>query len=439
MLLPTPEDQPKPSLLKTHPLRWYHLVILGALIFSCSLYYLLNRYPMSDTASLGGDINEYQSISVNLIHGHGYKYGCIEDLSVYRFDIRGRSLAEIGSFVSAQRYSFYRTPGYPLFLAAIYKLVGIRPTVVKHTQAAMVAFVAALIPILSFLLWSRTGLLSGVLSSIVFLKLYSPRPDVLMSECLIVLCLTLWAFHSVYWSRRPTLRSTALIGVTSALLLLVKGVNLFIPFLFTVYMVYRLRESQTLKKIVAHLLLFYTAFTLTILPWSLYATAKSGSLVILSTQHKNVLLDGNNEDVIDLGSWQPAWRKEKKDDQRYLYNRLDGGRSTLEMLLIFLWENLRLLPRLFASKLIVAFHPPLTVLSIVMMAAYYLILFFRRRTAEHSPPIFPLIFFMNILLITLVLFGDLRFVGVFMFAIVLPACYLPFYSLKLVKKKVHQS
>jgi hypothetical protein len=419
-----------------HPFRWYHLLLLAILIFSCSLYYLLDRYPMSDTASLGGDINEYQTLSVNLIFGHGYKFGCIEDLSVYRFDLRGRSLLEISRVVSTQRYNFYRAPGYPLFLAAIYKLAGIKPIVVKRTQAAMVALVAALIPILSYLLWSRTGLLSGMLASIIFLKYYSPRPDVLMSECLIVLCLTLWAFHSVYWSRRPTLKRTALIGVSSALLLLVKGVNLFIPFLFTAYLIYRLRRSQTWRQIVGHFLLFYMAFALTILPWSLYATARNGSLVVLSTQHRNVLLDGNNEDVIEFGSWQPAWRKEKRDDQRYLYNRLEGVHSTIGMLFIFLRENLRLLPRLFVSKLTVAFSPLHTVLSIVMMAAYYLIVFLRRRTAKHSPPIFPLVYFLNILMITLVLFGDLRFVGVFMFAIVLPACYLPFYTLTLTKKKV---
>ncbi len=122
----------------------YSVVLLKTIKFD-------NRVPLS------GDGWEYQSVAVNWAKGYGLmKNGAVagdyyDDYKFYQevdevyqptlqsFKKRGAK----GGF-----YSFYRTPGYIVFLGVVYKLFGVLPILVKKIQLVFIAIIAAFLPLI---------------------------------------------------------------------------------------------------------------------------------------------------------------------------------------------------------------------------------------------------------------------------------------------------
>jgi len=101
-------------------------------------------------------------------------------------------------------------------------------------------------------------------------------------------------------------------------------------------------------------LLVIIIFTiLTILPWEIYASIKSGGFVFLSTQGANQLLSDNNELCID-GNWHPEW----VDNKAAFYNNdgIDNNR-VFEKVINFYWHNPEFFPRCMAAKFLAGFGP----------------------------------------------------------------------------------
>lgn len=429
----------------------FMLLILCLLVFSLSFLslFIVNRHRLSDTAVFAGDTWEYQSLAVNLSLGHDYQIGGIEDFATYKFyeneDLRNVTYYHLPNnasskktdtlyshFIEGGEYSFYRTPGYPFFLAIVYKLFGIHPRIVKIIQIILLAISASLMPIIGMYYWSRLGVLSGLISSFIFIRYYSTGPANILTETLLGFCLFVLVVLLMFWRMKPSSPiRTFLLGIMSAISILVKGSTAFVPMFLLLYIIFKFSKITKLKLS----FIFILGFFLCMLPWSVYATKKNGSFLLLSTQANILLLDCNNEDNLSIGDWAPAWRKWNAGDPKYLYNSLgNSGYSPLKKILMFMSQNKKDVPILLKNKLYQCFCDRRIYPIIIGMFLYYLInvlsIKFKVNINEKIP-IFPLIYFFNIFFIVLIFCVRFRFILPFMPFFILPAVYFPFKVLKL--------
>ena len=127
------------------------------------VYYLFNNDywdNFNDDGYFGGDTWEYQSMAINWATGHGLKIGAIEDYSAYKLnESKGDSYYKkfMKAGVNSGHYSHYRTPGYPIFVGIIYKLIGMSPSAVKQVQLIMIAITCASLPVIGFTIWKTYG------------------------------------------------------------------------------------------------------------------------------------------------------------------------------------------------------------------------------------------------------------------------------------------
>jgi hypothetical protein len=310
----------------------------------------------------------------------------------------------------------------------VYKVFGIHPQYAKIIQMMLLAFSISVMPWIGRHYWSNLGILSGVVSAIIIMNnyllpgKYCPLdPTKIMTEPLIVFGLSLWTVAFVFWEKNTTKTRTFLLGIASAVILLIKGVTIFVPFLFLLYAIVKFKKTS---KTVELGLTFILGCSLLLIPWCIYASEKSGKIILLSKQFDELVLDGNNEDAINSGTWSPAWRQGKLGD--YLYKRLESsGYPATVKVLIFLSENKKDVPKLLKNKLLAAFWGYKTI--ILLMLAYYIIALrngFKIFCEPTRFPIFPLIYLLNIFLITVIIFGHCRFVTPFIIFFTLPATYL---------------
>jgi len=207
-------------------------VLLFALVFCLSLFYIKGKYGdmIHDHAYFGGDVWQYQSLGVNLLFGHGYKLGGLEGFKTYKYGVyKGQPREEIEgrfrSFTSGARHAFSRSPGYPLFIAGVYKVFGIHPRVVKILQIVMVAITTALMPLIGWYYWNRWGIFSGLVSGLLFNIYFSPDVWRLMSETFNIFGLTMWIPMLIIWEKRPSFFRTIIMGMATAMVLLIRGSN----------------------------------------------------------------------------------------------------------------------------------------------------------------------------------------------------------------------
>lgn len=426
------------------------LYILCLALFCVSFLYLLytNRMKLTDTAFFGGDSWEYQALGVNIAYGHGYQNGAIESFETYQFDPDrkrnqyddilnptepGMPETYFDHFSKGGYYFFQRTPGYPLFLAFAYKIFGVHPMIVKIIQIMFLALAGGLLPWIGAFYWGRLGILTGVLSSISFFLYFCPEPTEIMAEALITFGLLVWVLLLILWEKKPGLLRIYWLGVATAALILIKGSTIFIPAFFVLYLLFKIKK---IEKGALSIAIFCLGMISLFAPWSAYATSKSGEFIYLSTSGGEVLLlNSNNEDCIQDGAWHPEWSKWKAGDQSYLYNRLEGTNySQLRKVWIFFLQNKKDLPRLFLNKISRGFpiHEnqcyPILFLSLPLY--YFLFLFF--AGSKERVPIFPAIYFLNILLITVIFYGDTRLTKPFMLYCALPAVYMFFLPPKII-------
>jgi len=416
------------------------LSIISLIVFMASCYAQYRKSPSKygDFVEFGGDITQYHLLGVNIALGNGYKSGLSSKIHIddYKFMVYLRPNSDerkrymnFAKNPSGPRYSFYREPGYPIFLGAIYRIFGIHPLAVKIIQTILIGFVSAMLPLIGFYYWKRTGLLAGIIASYIFNQSFGFEPWRLMTEALNLFCLTLWVITLINWEYRANNRSAFLLGIGSYLTVLVRGSNTLILICTICYILVKTKAVGNRIRIGSA---FFSGVMLLLLPWSIYATSRSGEFVLVCNGHlEKLILDGNNEDTLDRGIWNPGWRKPANHLSRthrkyedYLYNRLkDKGYSNTEKALIFLRKYWRSIPRMAINKLRAAFnnyYGPI----ILCMLAFYIVYF---MTREGKAPLFPLILLFTIVFNTLITFGCQRFVLVFAPFFLIPAAYAPIY------------
>lgn len=416
--------------------RKYLLIFfLMCLVFIHSLYRLSDKYHISDNIlnhqGMNTDVVDYQLTAVNLVKGHGLTDHFIEDYGVYKIGLDKTTFNNMfyqfmyfrGRFLKGTDLYDWSPPGYPTFLALFYYLFGVEPLNVMKIQFILIALAASLMPLIGFLYWSEIGIVSGMASSILFINFYSTNPATILAESVYVFLFSIWILVFSVWDRSPRIIFTALLGILLGMTLLVKGSSIFIVLLFPIYLFFKFKNPGIAIK---QAIVFVLCLGILIIPWSAYASIKSHRLVLLCSQVMPDLLDGNNEQSVLTGEFTPDWMMGNKD---YLYKKLEKRNySKIKMLTIFLTQNYRSIPELLMNKLRVGFNK--VILVIFLMIAFYASVFCLNRIKggqKAKVPVFPLIFFINILLITLIAYGRQIIVLPFIYSFLFPATYLPFY------------
>ena len=427
------------------------VLLVMCCVFICCFYRLTMQFRLDDYVAVSNlDAIDYQLIAVNALDGFGFTSHFNEEYSRYKIGVKKSSLKEFtkyldyfhGRFHVGADLHVWKPPGYPFFLMQVYKW-GIFPHKVKLIQVILLSMAASFMPLVGFLYWGEIGILSGMISALMFINFYSPDPSEMMSESLYVFSFAIWILLFSIWDKRCRYVFTAFLGIISGVSLLVKGSCFFVPFFFLVYLFFRLRCFSYAFK---HAFLFVFFLIIIIMPWSIYASLRTHTPVILCSQTMPDVLSGNNDQSIHTGEWSP-----KAGGEYYgrLYKRFEtkGRCSEMRMLAYFFSQNYKHIPELLINKLKVAFyqdpikrqdligdsHPSGVFWVIISLLLYYGIAFsFRDITCNqgYDPPVFPLIFFTNILLVTLIFYGMYRIVLPFVYPLLIPAAYLPFYLVK---------
>ncbi len=355
------------------------LLVCSALALLYGLvFFSLIRYE--DTVNPHGDAWEYQAMAVATVQGHGLnRLGGIEPYEAYRF----RNAANDSADYRAQcawwggRFHSYRTPGYPAFLAGVYEVFGISPARAKQAQLAMLILVAAFLPFVGYAYWKSIGFYGGVIGGLIFFDGWYHIAATMYTEVLIIFVLFLFVLGFLLWERKKTLPRAVLLGVLCGVALLVKGDLVFVPLLVLLYL-----GLQAWKKAIParQAAVFAVVCVLTVAPWSVYASRMSGELVVLSTQGNRVLLEGNNEEVAIDGNWHPEYAS----DPQAFYNRKDIRKlPVLERVFRFYLAHPGIIPRMVSAKLTGAFGRFLY----LRLAIFFVLLrlFAMASTAEPQP------------------------------------------------------
>jgi hypothetical protein len=221
-------------------------LVAAGLVFALAAAHQLTTHDLAGEVRFQTDQVHHQFLAVNLARGHGYQVGPIDNFADYRIEQPPRSHDYYKRFIKprAHRYTFGRTPGYPLFLAAIYKICGVDPGCVRAVQALLNALAAAMLVLLGAMLWSRPGGLAGLIAAAAYTTLYAPDPTALMAEPLVVLGLLGVAGGYIIWSRTKTACRALALGLLVALALLIRPNVVFLPLAFAALVLLRVRPIR---------------------------------------------------------------------------------------------------------------------------------------------------------------------------------------------------
>jgi len=449
------------------------------LFFYTSLFF--NCEKISDTAFFGGDTWEYQSMAVNFAKGYGLKFGGILEFDSYKFSPQNVDPHLLELFIETGKnpgpYHSYRAPGYPFLLGMIYKISGVSPKTAKQVQFMLLIIIAAFLPFIGYYYWNKSGFFCGVLAGGIFLHLDNDIANIILTESFIAFYLFITLLVCILWEKRKSIIRSLLLGLILGSGPLLKGSLIFVPFFFILYAFYLHRKIH-LKRI--HVMLVIAGVVMPLISWSLYISDKAQKFVFLSTQSTTALLDSNNEYAIKDGKWHPEWRKDITNQDKYFYNKPGlKNKPTFVKLGSFFIEYYRQIPRLMRNKInwsynfsflfkILIFllifegilsilnHLPLMlpkrisffVIAAILAVFYYFSDFFHevsvfillaivlriicvKLKSTQITPIPPLfqVYFMNFLLITVIFYGNARFIRpmdpyVFLTALVYILTYL---------------
>jgi hypothetical protein len=167
-------------------------------------------------------------------------------------------------------------------------------------------------------------------------------------------------------------------------------------------------------------------------PWSMFVSRENHRFVLSSTQWESLLLESNNENTLEHGKWDPSWVHKEAHNPKFFYNRVRYTHyySPLRLYLMFMRQNKHRLPGFFMKKLSVAF-PKNTRIILVGMGMYYLMYMVclvkrKEQCKRERVALFPALFFLNIVIITLIFHGEYRYIKPFMPFFLLPAAYALF-------------
>ncbi len=248
------------------------------------LAYLHGRHGWA--ASIAPDSSSYHYLAVNMLAGRGYYDGPVGDLADY--DQATQRLFRRPVKEKPVRPTIVRTPGYALFLAAIYSLHGVAPDVVVRYQLLLVALVGMLMVWTGWRMWGWTGCFCGLMA--VFC--YGMNRDAsypctqILTECLATFLLTA-SFASAAWARRGGILRDGLAGFLMILAILTRPGLLFVGLVYGAHLLWPLGKAS-LKRAAA----FACPCILGLAIWASFASYQAGRLVVLTQSGKAAILAG---------------------------------------------------------------------------------------------------------------------------------------------------
>ncbi|MBS0207295.1 MAG: hypothetical protein JSS49_30830 [Planctomycetes bacterium] len=250
-------------------------------VLACSIRWQLSVGKAASIIEVTPDSQGYQLLAVNLFAGNGYRQ-CPR--IGYSYDPFTASLLAGTTPCEDDRPGCGRSPGYPLFLAALYAVHGIDTKWVCHYQKLMATLVAGLLPLAGFLICRHSGAIAGVIAAAAL----AVNPDAgyattaLLTECLTEflatagLVLALWA-----QGRRPIafVPSSVMLGMAT---LVRPGMACVATCVGLWWLIRDWRSGIT----------FVATLAIVVGSWSVWATCNSGRLVLLSGNSGPVVIAG---------------------------------------------------------------------------------------------------------------------------------------------------
>ena len=205
------------------------------------------------------------------------------------------------------RHDSIRTPGYPLFLSAIYLITGIQPRAAILVQCAIDAFTAVMAGWLAWQLTRRRPAL--ILAGLCYATdtvawRYSAELYVEVVQGAALIGLGCLIVGNTFLTKRPILHAIAL-GLASGILVLIKPNLLPLPLIVAAYALWRMRAW---RPVLALLL----SSALVLLPWCIRNQLVFGRFTVSTVFENNVLVvsapatlvEAHHEDTLP---WTPRW------------------------------------------------------------------------------------------------------------------------------------
>jgi 4-amino-4-deoxy-L-arabinose transferase-like glycosyltransferase len=242
--------------------------------------------------------------------------------------------------VAYGRPTAFRPPGYPYFLAGVYRLAGVeRADVARRVHAARVAQVlvgtgvVALIGALGTQLWGRrTGLVATALGA-VYVPLITLGGAVMSEPLFVVVMLGAVVAAFAYRRSRHRYRYAMLTGVLAGLAILTRA-NALILLAPLAVAVWDGRPRWTRRSLGPPAALLAAA-VVTVAPWTIRNARALHAFVPVSTQLGSSLAGTYNDaartDPVNPGAWRsikhvpeyaPLWRQVRTTPEPVLENRL---------------------------------------------------------------------------------------------------------------------
>jgi len=206
-----------------------------ALLNGLMLLVFVNRHS-DEQIRVSADSRQYHFVAANLLAGRGY------------FDLPVSAAREYDSWTRetfADRFKNQLndgakppqiaeiTPGYPLFLAGIYRLHGVSPDMVVSYQRGLVVAVGLLMIVVGWQLLATLGAVTASLA-VVLLGMnpeFAYPVNALLTEMLAA-SLLLGAFSGALWAKRTHWSAEALVGVLLSLAVLTRPALVFAALLY---------------------------------------------------------------------------------------------------------------------------------------------------------------------------------------------------------------
>lgn len=215
---------------------WLLGIFLVAMLIRC---YAVTFYPAQPVA----DAADYHALATRLVQGQGY-------------------VNEMGAPTA------WRPPGYPFFLAGIYKIFGLSIRAATLLQAGLGALTVVLLMIFGkMVLGERQAIAGGVLAALYPGLFWLPR--VLLSEGLSLLLVLAALIAVAKLMRTNQLWWAALCGILLGLGTLVRAANLLVAVaLLLGFMLFAWKCGWRWQRIVMSVLLIAGATSAVLLPWT---------------------------------------------------------------------------------------------------------------------------------------------------------------------------
>ncbi|MBL4578639.1 MAG: glycosyltransferase family 39 protein [Flavobacteriales bacterium] len=280
-------DQTLDALLRKNKL----LFILSLSLGLCYYLFFAYRANFTDTAELARDSWSYQSIAVNFANGRGFhRVGNMGDFAGYKFADNYNRRYHNKFMVFGGAVDLQRNLGYPLFLSVVYKIFGVSPLIAKYIQLLLLVMVASFLPWIGRHFWGKTGILSGVISGILFLGSSSYVAGQIMSESLIITALFLIIAAYINYDSKKNRLSSVVLGLALGAGLLVKGSLIFIPLLLLLHMAWQYYKSKE-KKSLTNLAIVLLFSVIPVLPWTLFVNIRERSVKQTLAEIKEIVFD----------------------------------------------------------------------------------------------------------------------------------------------------